>query len=95
MRSEVEPPAPAVRDPSRLALGHGLCLAGLSLNRWSLGWLLTESGAASGIEFELEKHIQEQESGAQSGAGRMLKLEVDEEDIAEVVARWTAVPNSA
>src|SRR3954469_20421083 len=43
---------------------------------------------------ELEKQIQLAESGAQGGAGRMLKLEVDEEDIAEVVSKWTHIPGS-
>jgi ATP-dependent Clp protease ATP-binding subunit ClpB len=43
---------------------------------------------------ELEKQIQAAESGAQGGAGRMLKLEVDEEDIAEVVSKWTHIPVS-
>src|SRR3954465_1409175 len=41
-----------------------------------------------------EKQIQLAESGAQGGAGRMLKLEVDEEDIAEVVSKWTHIPVS-
>ena len=43
---------------------------------------------------ELEKRIQLAESGGQDGTGRMLKLEVDEEDIAEVVSRWTHIPVS-
>jgi ATP-dependent Clp protease ATP-binding subunit ClpB len=45
---------------------------------------------------ELEKRIQEQETGgtAGDGGGRMLKLEVDEEDIAEVVSKWTHIPVS-
>src|SRR5581483_5378218 len=38
---------------------------------------------------ELEKQIHEQESGAPGTTSRMLKLEVDEEDIAEVVSKWT------
>jgi ATP-dependent Clp protease ATP-binding subunit ClpB len=42
---------------------------------------------------ELEKRIQTAEAG-QDGGGRMLKLEVDEEDIAEVVSRWTHIPVS-
>ena len=42
---------------------------------------------------ELEKRIQTAESG-QDGGTRMLKLEVDEEDIAEVVSRWTHIPVS-
>jgi ATP-dependent Clp protease ATP-binding subunit ClpB len=45
---------------------------------------------------ELEKRIQDQEAGgtAGDGGGRMLKLEVDEEDIAEVVSKWTHIPVS-
>jgi len=45
---------------------------------------------------ELERHIAEHEqatAGAEA-APRMLKEEVDEEDIAEVVARWTHIPVS-
>jgi len=42
---------------------------------------------------ELEKRIQTAETN-QDGGGRMLKLEVDEEDIAEVVSRWTHIPVS-
>ncbi|HEX6973769.1 MAG TPA: Clp protease N-terminal domain-containing protein, partial [Vicinamibacterales bacterium] len=38
---------------------------------------------------ELEKRIQSAEAG--DGGGRMLKLEVDEEDIADVVSRWTHI----
>jgi ATP-dependent Clp protease ATP-binding subunit ClpB len=43
---------------------------------------------------DFEKQIQLAESGAQAGAGRMLKLEVDEEDIADVVSKWTHIPVS-
>ena len=44
---------------------------------------------------ELEKRIKEQENRAhQPSAPRMLKEEVDEEDIAEVVAKWTNIPVS-
>ena len=43
---------------------------------------------------ELEKKIDQAESAPKDGAGRMLKLEVDEEDIAEVVSRWTHIPVS-
>jgi ATP-dependent Clp protease ATP-binding subunit ClpB len=43
---------------------------------------------------DLEKRIQQAESGGPDGAGRMLKLEVDEEDIAEVVSKWTHIPVS-
>ena len=43
---------------------------------------------------ELERHIQADESVTSSGAPTMLKEQVDEEDIAEVVARWTHIPVS-
>jgi ATP-dependent Clp protease ATP-binding subunit ClpB len=43
---------------------------------------------------ELEKKIDLAESAPKDGAGRMLKLEVDEEDIAGVVSRWTHIPVS-
>ena len=44
---------------------------------------------------ELEKRIAALESGGADAAGpRMLKEEVDEEDIAEVVAKWTHIPVS-
>jgi ATP-dependent Clp protease ATP-binding subunit ClpB len=45
---------------------------------------------------ELEKRLTEEESRLQAlqGAQRMLKEEVDEEDIAEVVSRWSGVPVS-
>ena len=45
---------------------------------------------------ELEKRIEQQEAAGQDGDGttRMLKLEVDEEDIAEVVSKWTRIPVS-
>ncbi len=44
---------------------------------------------------ELEKHIQTQDvHAAQPASTRMLKEEVDEEDIAEVVAKWTNIPVS-
>jgi len=43
----------------------------------------------------LEKRIAEQEAHAgQPAAARMVKEEVDEEDIAEVVAKWTNIPVS-
>jgi len=44
---------------------------------------------------QLEKQLAEEEgrlSAAHDGAGRLLKEEVDEEDIAEVVSRWTHIP---
>jgi len=44
---------------------------------------------------DLEKRIQAQDThGDASPGGRMLKEEVDEEDIAEVVAKWTNIPVS-
>jgi ATP-dependent Clp protease ATP-binding subunit ClpB len=46
---------------------------------------------------ELERQIREHEQQAAPGAGaapRMLKEQVDEEDIAEVVAKWTNIPVS-
>ena len=45
---------------------------------------------------ELERQIREEEAGSPScrRSQRMLKEEVDEEDIAEVVAKWTNIPVS-
>jgi ATP-dependent Clp protease ATP-binding subunit ClpB len=48
---------------------------------------------------ELEKQMREQEGklaelALRHGGGRLLKEEVDEEDIAEVVSRWTGIPVS-
>ena len=44
---------------------------------------------------ELEKRIQQHDAAStQPSAPRMLKEEVDEEDIAEVVAKWTNIPVS-
>ncbi len=45
---------------------------------------------------ELEKRLNQEESdlSEQNGASRLMKEEVDEEDIAEVVARWTKIPVS-
>jgi len=48
---------------------------------------------------ELEKQMREQEAqlaelAARHGGVRLLKEEVDEEDIAEVVSRWTGIPVS-
>jgi ATP-dependent Clp protease ATP-binding subunit ClpB len=49
-----------------------------------------------GLIPELEKRLQQAEAGgAEAPKGpRMLKEEVDEEDIAEVVAKWTNIPVS-
>jgi ATP-dependent Clp protease ATP-binding subunit ClpB len=43
---------------------------------------------------QLEKKLQDQDGAALPAGARMLKLEVDEEDIAEVVAKWTNIPVS-
>jgi ATP-dependent Clp protease ATP-binding subunit ClpB len=43
----------------------------------------------------LEKELKEEEARAQAQGGRrLIKEEVDEEDIAEVVSRWTGIPVS-
>ena len=42
----------------------------------------------------LEKRISDQDAVTAPGAPRMLKEDVDEEDIAEVVGRWTGIPVS-
>src|SRR5207253_1685697 len=43
----------------------------------------------------LEKELKEEETRAQAAGGRrLIKEEVDEEDIAEVVSRWTGIPVS-
>ena len=48
-----------------------------------------------GTLIELEKSLAAEEARLQSGTGsRLMKEEVDEEDIAEVVARWTGIPVS-
>jgi ATP-dependent Clp protease ATP-binding subunit ClpB len=43
---------------------------------------------------ELERQIREVEETAANTAAQMLKEEVDEEDIAEIVSRWTHIPVS-
>ncbi len=43
---------------------------------------------------QLEKALQDQDGAARPTSTRMLKLEVDEEDIADVVAKWTNIPVS-
>ncbi|MGE0813876.1 MAG: ATP-dependent chaperone ClpB [Vicinamibacterales bacterium] len=43
---------------------------------------------------ELERQIQAQEAAGASPGGRLLKEQVDEEDIAEVVGKWTGIPVS-
>jgi ATP-dependent Clp protease ATP-binding subunit ClpB len=47
-------------------------------------------GKLSGLERELKS--EEEKLTQQQGASRLIKEEVDEEDIAEVVARWTRIP---
>jgi ATP-dependent Clp protease ATP-binding subunit ClpB len=49
-----------------------------------------------GTLIELEKQLAEEEKRLQTEAGgpRLMKEEVDEEDVAEVVARWTGIPVS-
>ena len=42
----------------------------------------------------LERELRRIESGEGQSQGKMLKEEVDEEDIAEVVSRWTGIPVS-
>ncbi|MEA2664057.1 MAG: ATP-dependent Clp protease ATP-binding subunit ClpB, partial [Candidatus Eremiobacteraeota bacterium] len=43
---------------------------------------------------ELERRLREKENALGDGRSRMLKEEVDEEDIAGVVSRWTGIPVS-
>jgi ATP-dependent Clp protease ATP-binding subunit ClpB len=43
---------------------------------------------------ELEKRLRDEDGDGKPRGPRMLKLEVDEEDIAEVVSKWTNVPVS-
>jgi ATP-dependent Clp protease ATP-binding subunit ClpB len=43
---------------------------------------------------QLEKSLQDQDVAVKPSGTRMLKLEVDEEDIAEVVGKWTNIPVS-
>jgi len=46
------------------------------------------------IEFEKQLAAEEAHLADDSGAARLMKEEVDEEDIAAVVARWTGIPVS-
>jgi ATP-dependent Clp protease ATP-binding subunit ClpB len=46
------------------------------------------------IALERQLKAEEDRAAAQKGGRRLLKEEVDEEDIAEVVSRWTGVPVS-
>lgn len=43
---------------------------------------------------ELERHLKNQQEKQQNEGAHLLKEEVDEEDIAEVVSRWTGIPLS-
>jgi ATP-dependent Clp protease ATP-binding subunit ClpB len=47
-------------------------------------------GKLASLERELQQ--QEQQLGARDGQTRLSKEEVDEEDIAEVISRWTGIP---
>ena len=48
-----------------------------------------------GTLAQLERELKELEAQAEAGGGRrLIKEEVDEEDIAEVVSRWTGIPVS-
>jgi ATP-dependent Clp protease ATP-binding subunit ClpB len=47
-----------------------------------------------GLIPELEQKLAEAEARADSSGNKFLKEEVDEEDVAEVVARWTGIPVS-
>jgi ATP-dependent Clp protease ATP-binding subunit ClpB len=49
-------------------------------------------GRLAGLERQLQED--EERLTAKQGASRLIKEEVDEEDIAEVVSRWTGVPVS-
>jgi ATP-dependent Clp protease ATP-binding subunit ClpB len=45
-------------------------------------------------ELERQLNAEQEKAAGQNGGTRLLKEEVDEEDIAEVVSRWTGVPVS-
>jgi ATP-dependent Clp protease ATP-binding subunit ClpB len=47
-----------------------------------------------GTLIELEKSLAAEEERLADGAARLMKEEVDEEDVAAVVARWTGIPVS-
>ena len=47
-----------------------------------------------GTLVSLEKQLREHEQRLETGPDRLLKEEVDEQDIAEVVSRWTGIPVS-
>ncbi len=43
---------------------------------------------------ELEKQLKTQDAALATGESRLLKEEVDEEDIADIISRWTGIPVS-
>jgi ATP-dependent Clp protease ATP-binding subunit ClpB len=43
---------------------------------------------------ELEKQLKTQDAALSTGEGRLLKEEVDEGDIADIISRWTGIPVS-
>jgi ATP-dependent Clp protease ATP-binding subunit ClpB len=55
-------------------------------------------GRAAELQYgtipQLEKQIEEAETAADAGEAKFLKEEVDAEDIAEVVSKWTGIPVS-
>src|SRR5215218_1090722 len=69
-------------------------------NEWQRAQQAGDYAKASELQYgripELERRIKEQETklADQQKGHRMLKEEVDEEDIAEVVGRWTGIPVS-
>jgi ATP-dependent Clp protease ATP-binding subunit ClpB len=69
-------------------------------NDWQRAQQAGDYARASELQYgripELERQIKEQESklAEQQKGHRMLKEEVDEEDIADVVGRWTGIPVS-
>jgi ATP-dependent Clp protease ATP-binding subunit ClpB len=56
------------------------------------GDLARASELQYGRLIELERKLQSAQSLGQPGESKLLKEEVDEEDIAEVVSRWTGIP---
>jgi ATP-dependent Clp protease ATP-binding subunit ClpB len=56
------------------------------------GDLARASELQYGKLIELERKLQSAQSIGQPGESKLLKEEVDEEDIAEVVSRWTGIP---
>jgi ATP-dependent Clp protease ATP-binding subunit ClpB len=58
--------------------------------------LRSDLARASELKFgtipNLEKQLRDREAALSNGQSRLLKEEVDEEDIAEVMSRWTGIP---